>query len=105
MTKMDLHTTNYTNTFIEVAEDCPAMQGEVPPLNDKSKSVARLQYEILSNHPYQFTSDDVLFRVYAEQNDLSKSEMKAATIKIFFKGTTLLSRLSIDKKIRIGHSR
>jgi hypothetical protein len=24
------HTTNYTNTFIEVAEDCPAAMAEVP---------------------------------------------------------------------------
>ena len=86
MVKMDLHTTNYTNTFIEVAEDCPAMQGEVPPLNDKSKSVARRQYEILSNHPYQFTSDDVLFQVYAERNDLSRSELKAARMQFFSKG-------------------
>ena len=34
-------TTNYFDTFIEVAEDCPAQKAEVPPENTKRKTVAR----------------------------------------------------------------
>ena len=34
---MKQHTTNYHNTFIEIAEDCPATQSEVPPLKGKKK--------------------------------------------------------------------
>ncbi|SFC26080.1 hypothetical protein SAMN05421747_10755 [Parapedobacter composti] len=29
---MKAHTTNYTNTFIAVADDCPVEKGEVAPL-------------------------------------------------------------------------
>jgi len=28
---MKTHSTNYFNTFIQVAEDCPAQRGEAPP--------------------------------------------------------------------------
>ena len=62
---MKTHTTNYYNTLIEVAEDCPADKGIVPPMKSDEPTIANLQFEILINHPYQFTSDDVIFQVYA----------------------------------------
>ncbi|MFO7540636.1 MAG: DUF6157 family protein [Chloroflexota bacterium] len=36
-------TTNYFNTLIEIAEDCPATVGEIPPVRGGKKSVANLQ--------------------------------------------------------------
>jgi hypothetical protein len=45
-------TTNYFDTFINMSIDCPAEKGEIPPLSDKAKSVASLQYEMLSKNPY-----------------------------------------------------
>ncbi|RLJ32344.1 hypothetical protein CLU97_1796 [Chryseobacterium sp. 7] len=41
---MKPHTTNYTNTLIEVAEDCPVSQAQIPP-EKKQKTLANLQYE------------------------------------------------------------
>ena len=29
---MKTHTTNYKNTFVEIAEDCSANKGEMPPV-------------------------------------------------------------------------
>lgn len=57
-------TTNYTNTFIQVAKDCPALSAEEPPFQEDDPSVAALQYALAAEHPYEFTSDDVLFEVY-----------------------------------------
>jgi len=82
---MKLHTTNYKDTFIEVAEDCSTTKGEIPPSGDKAKSVASLPYDILNKNPYKFTSDDILFQVYAERNDLSKSELQIARQDFFSK--------------------
>lgn len=67
---MKVHTTNYKNTLIEVAEDCSAFKGEIPPLKGDKKSVATIQFEILRENPYSFTSDDVLFKVYAIKKEL-----------------------------------
>ena len=55
-----MHTTNYYNTFIQVADDCPVDNAEIPPVK-KPQSVAQIEYEMLVTNPYKYTSDDVLF--------------------------------------------
>lgn len=57
-------TTNYTDTFIQVADDCPVTEAEVPPEKTSSPSIAALQHALISAHPYELTSDDVLFEVH-----------------------------------------
>ena len=74
---MKIHTTNYYDTFIEVAEDCITPKAETPAAKGENKTVALMQFELISKHPYKYTSDDVLFQVFADKNDLTKSEFKA----------------------------
>lgn len=54
-----MHTTNDHDTFTSVAPDCPATVAQVPP-ERATPSVARLQYEMLVDAPYRYTSDDVV---------------------------------------------
>lgn len=65
------HSTNYFDTFIEVAEDSTAIFGEVPPLKSDKKSVANLQFEMVHEHPYEYTSDDIFFVVHCNRKELS----------------------------------
>jgi hypothetical protein len=83
---MKIHTTNYKDTFIEIADDCPTTNGEIPPTKLDAKTVANIQFEMVSKNPYKFTSDDILFQVFADRNDLTKSEYKEAREKFFSKG-------------------
>lgn len=99
---MTIHTTNYTDTFIAIADDCPAIQGEVPPTKGDVRSVANIQYEIISKHPYKYTSDDVLFLVYAERNDLTKSEFAKAREQFFSKGQPCLRASPLTKRYGWG---
>lgn len=69
-----MKSTNYYNTFIAVAEDCPATQAEIPPLRGSEKSAVNLQFETVIENPYRYTSDDILFLVYALKNQIPKSE-------------------------------
>jgi len=71
---MQIHSTNYFNTFIQVAEDCPATAGETPPTKGQNKSIANLQYEMIAENPYQHTSDDVFFSIYATRKGIDKKE-------------------------------
>ena len=48
---MKIHTTNYFNTFIEIAADCPLESGEVPPLKGDNKTAANIQFEMISKIP------------------------------------------------------
>ena len=98
---MKIHTTNYQNTFIEVADDCPAAVGEIPPTKE-AKTVANIQFEMLRKNPYKYTSDDVLFQVFAEKNDLTKSEYKKAREQFFSKGQACFRASPLTKRYGWG---
>ena len=68
---MKKHTTNYINTFIEVAEDCKAATG-CPPHDKEPKTAARIEYEMLISSPYQYTSDDVLYMSNGDRRGMSR---------------------------------
>lgn len=99
---MKEHTTNYFNTFITIADDCPAGSGKVPPSKKDSKTVAELQFELVKKNPYQYTSDDVLFQVFAERNDLTKSEWKKAREDYFSKGQPCFRASPLTKRYGWG---
>jgi hypothetical protein len=99
---MKTHTTNYLNTFIEVADDCPATIGEIPPTKGDSKTVANIQFEMVSKNPYQYTSDDVLFQVFADKNDLTESEYKTAREQFFSKGQPCFRASPLTKRYGWG---
>ncbi len=99
---MKTHTTNYTNTFIEIAEDCPINKGEIPPVKGEKKSVANRQFELLEKNPYKFTSDDILFQVFADKNDLTKSEYEAKRCQFFSKGQPCFRTSPLTKRYGFG---
>lgn len=66
-------TTNYYDTFISVAEDCPVAISEIPVAKNDKPTIASLQYELISNNPYRYTSDDVIFGIYSERNGVENS--------------------------------
>ena len=99
---MNLHTTNYYNTFIEIADDSLATKGEIPPLKGDKKTVATLQFEIIHKNPYQFTSDDVLFQIFAERNELTDGEMDEARKEFFSKGQPCLRASTLTKRYGWG---
>lgn len=68
-----MHTTNYIDAFIAVAEDCPVTASRIPP-DREPKSIARRTWEMLIETPYQYTSDDVLYTVQGQPKGVSREE-------------------------------
>lgn len=99
---MKVHTTNYNNTFIVIADDCPVSNGEMPPLKGDAKTAANIQFEMISRHPYQYTSDDILFQVFADKNDLTKAEYKKAREEFFSKGQPCFRASPLTKRYGWG---
>lgn len=99
---MKLHTTNYINTFIEIADDCPVSNAEIPPQKGDAKTVANIQFDLIIKNPYKFTSDDVLFQVFADRNDLAKSEYKTEREKYFSKGQACFRASPLTKRYGWG---
>jgi hypothetical protein len=99
---MKEHTTNYFNTFIEIAEDCPIDQAEIPPLKGDAKSVANLQFEMINKNPYKFSSDDVLFQVFVDRKEILKEETAAARKAFFSKGQACFRASPLTKRYAWG---
>jgi hypothetical protein len=98
---MKIHSTNYFDTFIEVAEDTKADFGTVPPTKEK-KTVAEMQYELVAKNPYKFSSDDIFFQVFADRNDLTKAEYEKAREQFFSKGQPCFRASPLTKTYGFG---
>jgi hypothetical protein len=97
-----MHTTNYKNTFIEIAEDCPAKKGEIPPLKGEEKTVALLQFEMVAHHPYKYTSDDVIFGVHAIRKNIPQAKLAAERKLFFSKGQACMRSSPLTKRYGWG---
>lgn len=91
-----MHTTNYTNTFIQVADDCKAHEGKEPP-EKQPKTTAQIQFEMIRGNPYVYTSDDVIFAAYAEKAGIAPEAREAARAEFFSKGQACLRASPLGK--------
>ena len=57
---------------------------------------------MISKYPYKYTSDDILFQVYADRNDLTKSEYKQAREQFFSKGQPCFRASPLTKRYGWG---
>jgi hypothetical protein len=57
---------------------------------------------MVSKNPYKFTSDDVLFQVFAIRKDLTKSEYKEAREQFFSKGQPCFRASPLTKRYGWG---
>lgn len=99
---MKVHTTNYINTFIEVAEDCPATSGEVPPIKGEEKSIANIQFEMISQNPFKYNSDDILFHCFAAKKGLKKDELTKERALFFSKAQPCFRSSPLTKRYGWG---
>jgi hypothetical protein len=96
-----MHTTNYTSTFIEVADDCAEELGVAPP-ERAERTVARVHYDLLSSRPYGYTSDDVVFAAFAERHDIAAGALDDARREFFSKGQPCLRSSPLGKRYGWG---
>jgi hypothetical protein len=99
---MKIHSTNYYDTFIEVAEDIKVTCGTIPSSKGEKKTVAEMQYELISANPYKYTSDDIFFQVFADRNDLTKAEYEQARVGFFSKGQPCFRASPLTKTYGFG---
>ena len=94
-----MHTTNYINTFIEVADDSPAVEGEVPPQKGADKTLASIQFELIRDHPYKYSSDDIIFGVHTVKNQQNTNTTRE---EFFSKGQPCLRSSPLTKRYGWG---
>jgi len=99
---MKTHSTNYQNTFIAIADDSIAAKGEVPADKNSSKTVAGLQFDMISKNPYRYTTDEVLFSVYTQRNEIIDMKLAEAKKVFFSKGQACLRASALGKRYGWG---
>ena len=61
-----------------------------------------MQYDLIANNLYKFTSDDIFFQVFAERNDLIKVAYKQAREAFFPKGQPCFRASPLTKTYGYG---
>jgi hypothetical protein len=95
----------YTNSFIAVADDCPATSGEVPPERSGGPTVASTQYAMLAAAPGHWTQEDVLLASspgLRGRADVSESELAHLRTEYFAKPRACLRASPLPKTFGWG---
>jgi hypothetical protein len=96
-----MHTTNYLDTFIDVADDCAAPAAQEPPVKD-TPTVAQLHYALIAERPYALTSDDVVFETHVRRAGIADEDRAAAREAFFSKGQPCLRSSPLGKRYGWG---
>jgi len=90
------------DTFVLVADDCPAAASEPPPLREGPKTLARLQYELLSERPYALTLDDLDAAVHFAKNEVPEDGREAERSALLAKGRPCMRASPLTKRYGFG---
>jgi hypothetical protein len=93
---------NYINTLIAVADDCPVSESRVPPRNETKPTIAAEHYRLITEHPYELTSEDVIFQVHADKQGIPEDDRPAAREDYFSTGRACLRTSPLAKKFGWG---
>ena len=94
-----MKSTNYQSTFIFASPDSAAKHGKEPA---KGESIAGMQYALLRDKPYAFTSDDLLFEGYARLNNVADIKRDHEREAFFTKSHACLRASPLVKQYGCG---
>ena len=96
-----MHSTNYIDTFITIAPDSDAARGTVPKVT-ANPTVALRTFRMIHESPYRYTSDDVIFTVYADRAEIPASKRARARKEFFSKGQACFRSSDLAKRYGWG---
>lgn len=73
---------------------------EVPVSKNGKPTVASMQYQMIAENPYQYTSDDVIFTVHALRNNIEATAQEREAF--FAKGQPCLRSSPLGKRYGWG---
>ncbi len=91
-----------TNTFIIVADDSPVQMGVVPAEKANGRSIARLHYDLLSEHPYEYDLDSFNFEIFCLRNHIPDERRDSYREGFFSKGHPCMRASPLTKTHGFG---
>lgn len=71
---------NYVDTFIQIAPDSKALEPVVPRPRGGRRSVACVEFDLISGNPYRFTQEEIQFLVFLEREGISRPKKPSLAI-------------------------
>jgi len=97
---------SYINTLIRVSEDCPVKESEIPVAKNSKKPAHLIQYELLTNKPYKFGHEELVFEVFVRQKEIPAAVLETDAEKIkeelFSKGHPCMRASALVKRYGFG---
>ena len=98
---------SYKNTFVKVSEDCPVASAEIPMAKNGKKPMHLIQYEILTQNPYRFGHEELIWEVYVQQKEIPQEivesqEGEAIKTQLFSKGHPCMRASALVKRYGFG---
>ncbi|MDV6329582.1 DUF6157 family protein [Asticcacaulis sp. 201] len=91
-----------TNTFIRIADDSQAVMGLIPKIKDGKPSVARMHYDLLSEHPYEYDLDAFNFEIWCRRNNIPDQDRDQHRDAFFSKGHPCMRASPLTKTHGFG---
>lgn len=73
---------SYVDTFITVSPDCPVTGAVIPSDKKDGKSKPGIEYELLSENPYAYTAEDLIYEVHLRHKGISENEWSSRGTQI-----------------------
>ena len=70
----------YQNTLIQVAEDCPALTGTPPRARGKTRTIAQIEFSLLSENPYTYDHSELAWRVHEQRCQMQNKQPTARDV-------------------------
>ncbi len=97
---------SYKNTFVKCAEDCPVDKSEIPLLKKDKPPQHLIQYELLTQHPYKYDHEGLIFEVYVRYKEIPaevlKKDKEYIKKELFSKGHPCMRASALTKRYGFG---
>jgi hypothetical protein len=94
------------DTFVRVSVDCPVDHCVIPVSKNESKSVHLIQYELLTERPYYYGHEDLIFQVHLVHKGIPLNDTENAHARLreelFQKSHACLRSSLLPKKFGWG---
>ncbi|HEX7064042.1 MAG TPA: DUF6157 family protein [Bacillales bacterium] len=64
---------NYYNTLILISDDSPVQESKIPISGRPRKTIAEIEYELLSEKPGRYTQDELQFETHMKHKEIPEN--------------------------------
>ncbi|QGQ93966.1 hypothetical protein EHS13_03115 [Paenibacillus psychroresistens] len=99
-------TKTITDTFVRVSPDSSAEHSRVPISKNETKSVHQIQYELLTERPYYYTHEELIFQVHLRHKSIPTDDpeisLESVREQLFSKSHACLRASMLPKQYGWG---